>query len=118
MLELILQLFGGRGSGSGNKGGSGGGGASHFGGVKPSGDGNKFTAGDLVASGKTYRADDQDLYDRGDATVREIVNRVYDRYPNAEAIKFLGVDKATGDVTIAIRTSDGKAVKKVFRGNK
>ena len=59
MFKLLLQLFGGRGAGSGNKGGHGVGGSAA--GMKGSGKNGMLTVSDLVASGKTFDKDDEAL---------------------------------------------------------
>lgn len=123
MLKILLQLFGGRGAGSGNKGSGGsgsggggdgeGGGKSYFGGVSPSGPNGTYTFGDLVASGKTYKADSQTLYDKGDSRVVHLIHRLYDKrvqsgHGDPTAIRFVSHDPDTGRVTVKVKWADGR----------
>ena len=115
MLKFILQLFGGRGAGSGNKGGAGGSGTNGFG-VKPTGANGKFSVGDLVKGGKTWAADNDVLVHRSEATVGHAVSAVYDAVPNAKAIKFVASDGKT--FKVVVQSTDGKNTTMVMRPGK
>lgn len=111
MLEFILQLFGGRGAGSGNKGGSGGD-KNMFGNVQPSSSNGLYTPSDLVKTGKTFKLDSDALYDKSTSAVKRIISAAYNLDRDAQAIKFIDVDRAAGTVTVKIKLSDGRVVSK------
>ena len=115
MLELILQLFGGRGAGSGNKGGSGGGGKNDFG-VQPTGMDGKFTVGDLVKGGKTWSADNFNLTERSVPTVAHAISAVYAAVEKPKALKFVKSDGRT--FTVVVKSEDGSLTTITMRSAK
>ena len=110
MLELILQLFGGRGSGSGNKGGTGGGGKNAFG-VQPTGDRGKYSVGDLVKSGKVFAADDDRVTEHSEPIVSHAVAAVYKAVDSPKSMKFLNSDGKSFTVVVQSTSGDKTAIK-------
>ena len=111
MWRMILQLFGGRGSGSGNKGGGGGTG------VKGTGEKGKATMADLLGGGKTYRADDVNLTEGSTPAVGHTVQAIYDAVAhkygdkvNPLGFKVVKGDPASGKYTIGVKTDDGHSM--------
>lgn len=120
MFKLLLQLFGGRGAGSGNKGGHGVGGSAA--GMKGSGTNGMLTVSDLVASGKTFNKDDEALYEKSGPTVHKIIDWLVEQKDKndsrVQTVTFTHVNKDTGVVGIKIGWDDGHSTNKTFNTKK
>lgn len=121
MLELILQLFGGRGSGSGNKGGGHQAGVSAAG-MTGTGKNGILTVSDLVKSGKTFDKEDPALYEKSGPTVQKIIehlNTLKDKDRHVvDTVQFTHVNKESGDVTVKIGWTGGKVTEKTYHTKK
>ena len=115
MLEFLLQLFGGRGAGSGTKGGSGGGGKNDFG-VQPTGAKGKFSVGDLVKSGKTFAADNVNLTERSEPLVSHAISAIYAAVKEPKSLKFVKSDGKT--FTVVVKSTDGSLTTITMRSAK
>ena len=119
MLEFILQLFGGRGAGSGNKGGSAPGASAA--GMTGSGQNGSLTISDLVKSGKTFDVLDTALYDNSDKFVNRIIDAVAGlrkgKNTEVKTVAFTDINKDR-EVTIRIGWSDGTTDTKTLNKKK
>ena len=118
MLDFILQLFGGRGAGSGNKGGHAPGGSAA--GMTGSGKDGMLTIMDLIRSKKVFDIIDDALWDKTGALQHEIITAttklMKSNRARPETIQFKDVNKTTRDVTISVGWDDGTTSTKVYNG--